>query len=159
MFDLIYNGNKKTKIYAPINGLIISLDELNDSVFSKRQVGEGVAIQADGNQIYAPASGVVTMISKTNHAIGIKLDLNIELLVHIGLDTSGNEHIFESCVKVGQRIKKKELLMRFDFHKVQQLNVNFIVLVLVLNSQFHTFSKVRINKKSYEKKSVLFEVL
>jgi glucose-specific phosphotransferase system IIA component len=159
MFGSIFNRNRKTKVYSPMDGKVISLDQVNDPVFSGRMVGEGVAIETTDNMVYAPADGIVTTISRARHAIGMKLDANVELLVHVGLNTNGSEDVFESHIKVGERVKKGDLVISFDFDKLAASDETVVVPVVVLNSQFHSFSNFKIDALSDSRKTVLFEVL
>jgi PTS system glucose-specific IIA component len=81
------SDNLDNEIVAVADGLLISLDKVNDEVFSKKIMGEGIAIELRGNTIVSPANGTITMLFPTMHAFGMKLDNGIEILVHIGLDT------------------------------------------------------------------------
>lgn len=49
--------NKNVKsVFAPINGKVISLDEVPDPVFSDRVLGEGCAIIPEDGKIYSPVN-------------------------------------------------------------------------------------------------------
>ncbi len=43
---------------------------------------------AKDNALKSPAKGVISFIAQTNHAIGIKLQNNVQILIHIGLDSA-----------------------------------------------------------------------
>ena len=47
---------------AYINGDLISIDQVNDDVFSQKMMGDGIAIKPKGNEVYAPCDGKVTAI-------------------------------------------------------------------------------------------------
>ena len=80
------NENEET-ISAPFSGKVIPLSSVPDEVFSSGAMGEGLAIDPSDNKLYAPFDGTVVMVAPTKHAIGLRSEYGVELLVHIGLDT------------------------------------------------------------------------
>lgn len=98
---------KKTsgKVYATQTGKSIKLDEVPDDVFSKKLMGDGVAIIPTDEIVVSPVEGEVVVVAQTNHAYGIRLDEGLEILVHIGLETVnlGGDG-FMPLVKVGDRV-------------------------------------------------------
>jgi beta-glucoside PTS system EIICBA component len=94
---------------------VIPLSEVPDEVFSSGAMGQGVAIEPSDNQLYAPFDGNVVMIAPTKHAIGLRSESGVELLVHIGLDTVKLDgKPFTLHVEDGAKIKKGDLLITFD---------------------------------------------
>lgn len=74
-------------VYSPVNGKVITLESVDDGMFSEKILGDGMAVvPSDGNFI-APVSGTVESAFPTGHAYGIKTDSGLEVLIHIGLDT------------------------------------------------------------------------
>lgn len=60
---------------------------------------------AKDNTLKSPAKGVISFIAQTNHAIGIKLQNNVQILIHIGLDSATTKkENFKLKVKQGQEI-------------------------------------------------------
>ena len=78
---------KKLTIFSPTDGDIVALELVPDEVFSAKMAGDGLAIIPRSNTFVAPVAGVITKIFATNHAFSIKTNNNLEVLVHIGLDT------------------------------------------------------------------------
>lgn len=89
---------------SPVNGKVISLSEVKDTVFSSGMVGDGVAIIPEEGILVAPEDGEITMVFETKHAIGLKTANGAELLFHIGIDTVQLEGKgFEAFVRSGEK--------------------------------------------------------
>ena len=76
-------------VYAPLNGKVVSLDEVPDPVFSGRVLGEGCAIIPTDGKIYSPVNGEVSSVAETLHAYGFTSEDDLEVLIHFGLETVG----------------------------------------------------------------------
>lgn len=122
-------------VKAPISGQVKSLHTLNDGVFSEELLGKGCVISSDNETIMAPFSGKVVMTTESKHAIGLKSDDGIELLLHIGIDTVTMEgNGFQLFVEKGERIEKGQCLLSFSKSEIR--NAGFIddVIVIVTNT-------------------------
>lgn len=126
--------NVKKMVYAPINGTVVSLKEVNDQTFADELVGKGAAILPSEGKVYAPFDGEVVTIFPTKHALGLKSDTGVELLIHVGLETIGldGKH-FTSHVSNGQKIKKGELLLEFDLKEIKKAGYDIVTSVVVSN--------------------------
>lgn len=92
---------EKQRIQAPVQGQLVSLDQINDEVFASQQMGKTLAIYPTEEQIVSPGNGQVTALYPTHHAIGLKLDNGAEILLHIGINTVELKgRAFETFVKV-----------------------------------------------------------
>lgn len=76
-------------IYAPLKGRTVPLDEVPDQVFSDKLMGDGLAIYPDNGEVVAPFDGTVELVFPTKHAIGLKSESGVEVLIHFGLETVG----------------------------------------------------------------------
>lgn len=122
-------------IKSPLTGESVSLQTVSDPVFADEIMGKGIAILPVEGSVYAPISGTVEMIFDTKHALGIKGDNGVEVLIHIGIDTVklGGKY-FTSHVKKGDRIEVGTLLVDFDMDKIQAEGYDCITPVIVTNS-------------------------
>ena len=106
---------KTREINSPADGQIVSLEKVNDEVFSQGMAGDGVALIPMSDLFCAPIDGVVSKIFKTNHAYSIKSDKDLEVLVHIGLDTVALEgQGFERLVEEGAKVKAGDGIIKAD---------------------------------------------
>lgn len=128
----------KNSIVAPVTGKIISLEEVEDVVFSSGMMGEGIAIQPQDCLYVAPCDGEIILIPETKHAFGIRTDDNLELLVHIGLDTALKKGKgFEVLVNVGERVKKGTPIIRVDieYFKKEKISLDTPIIITKNNEK------------------------
>ena len=85
MFSLF--KKEKFKIVSPLDGQLILLKDVPDSVFSQKLMGDGFAIIPQSQVVVSPISGVAESVFPTGHAVGIKTKGDPSHIVHIGLDT------------------------------------------------------------------------
>lgn len=127
--------NKEFVIASPVSGEVKDLVEVDDKTFSQELIGKGIAVVPDNGKLYAPFDGVVEAAFKTKHAIGLKSDSGLELLIHVGMDTVNLEgKYFTSHVEQGQRVKTGELLLEFDINAIKKEGYDIITPVVVTNS-------------------------
>ncbi|TCI54155.1 PTS beta-glucoside transporter subunit EIIBCA [Exiguobacterium sp. SH1S21] len=122
-------------ISAPLSGRVIALSDVPDDVFGSGAMGKGYAVEPDGNEIIAPFDGTVVMVAPTKHAIGLRSNSGIELLIHVGLDTvTLDGKPFTVHVKDGDSFKAGDVLMTFDRDMIAAHNLSSITPVIVTNS-------------------------
>ncbi|MCD7034250.1 beta-glucoside-specific PTS transporter subunit IIABC [Metabacillus sp. GX 13764] len=128
-------AENEESISAPLNGAILPLSEVPDEVFRSGAMGEGVAIDPADSKIFGPFDGTVVMTAPTKHAIGLRSDSGIEMLIHIGLDTvTLDGSPFTLYVKEGDSFKKDDLLMEFDKELIAKHGLQSITPVILTNS-------------------------
>lgn len=135
----------KPEFRAFSDGKVITLKELNDGVFSEGVVGEGLAVIPEGDMVYAPCEATVSLVmADTKHAVGLKLDNGVELILHVGIDTVNMKgEGFEYFVEKGQRIRPGEKLIKFDKEKIKEAGHKDEVVCVITspnakNIKFHT---------------------
>ncbi len=122
------------KLSSPVDGEVIQIESVKDPVFSTKAMGEGFAVIPKSNQIYAPISGVVETVFPTQHAIGIKGDNGLEVLVHIGINTVElNGKYFDISCVAGSRVTKGMIIGEVDFKALQAAGYDSTTMVVVTN--------------------------
>ena len=126
-------------VYAPIAGKAIPLSQVNDPTFSMEILGKGLAVVPEEGKVYAPFDGKVVSIFDTKHALGLKSDSGLELLIHVGLETVrlNGEH-FTAHVTNGQNIKKGDLMLEFDLEAIRDAGYETVTPVIVNNVADYT---------------------
>jgi len=106
---------------SPVAGRMIPLDEVPDKVFAAKIVGEGAAFLPERGELVAPVAGKISHLFPTAHALGIVTAEGLEVLLHIGIDSSQvpNEP-FEAHVAEGETVQPGQLLITFDLAKLRK---------------------------------------
>ena len=124
---------KIRKINAPVDGQVIALESVDDEVFSQKLVGDGVAIMPMSNKFTAPIDGVVSKIFSTNHAYSIKSPKDLEVMVHIGLETVALEGKgFTRIANEGDEVKAGDVIIEVDLDYIKAHAKDSITPVIVL---------------------------
>lgn len=119
---------------APANGEMIPIDKVEDDVFSQKMMGEGFAVVPENGEIASPVSGTIVSVFPTKHAIGIKTADDIEVLLHMGIDTVdlGGE-AFEIKVREGEKVKAGKVVATADLAKIQKAGKMTTMIVVFTN--------------------------
>lgn len=128
-------SNEKIEIFSPLKGELISLDKVNDDVFSTGLLGKGVAIIPSEGTVVSPVDGVVEAVLESKHAVALKSNSGVEMLIHVGIDTVNLEgRHYNSHVKIGDKIKVGQKLLSFDIDDIKKLGYDVVTPVLICNS-------------------------
>ncbi len=111
---------KDIRLDSPVEGELVALSAVNDPVFGSGAMGRGAAIKNPKGQVFAPFDGEITVFFETKHAIGMKSEDGVEVLIHVGMDTVklNGEH-FTAKAAQGDKVKKGQLLLEFDPEAIQ----------------------------------------
>ena len=123
------------EIGQPTKGKIIPYTEIKDETFASGVLGQGVGIEPEEGVVYAPMDGEISSVADSKHAIGIAGAGDMELLIHVGVDTvemKGDG--FKTLVSEGDNVVKGQKLMEFDIDKIKAAGKADTVVVLLTNS-------------------------
>jgi len=125
---------KDIRISSPLNGTLVPLNSINDPVFASGAMGRGVAVKNPKGQVFSPFDGEITVFFPTGHAIGLKSDDGIELLIHVGMDTvKMNGEGFTPKAEAGDKIKRGQLLLEFSPEAITKAGYETTTPVVVTN--------------------------
>lgn len=127
------NQKKETLvILSPLTGEAVSLDCVPDPVFSQKVIGDGMAVIPTDGKLVSPVDAEVVSVAETKHAIGLRVESGMELLIHVGLETVHlNGECFDVFVKPGDRVKAGDLLANVDLNYLKEHEINPITPVLI----------------------------
>lgn len=144
----------ENRVFSPLAGNVVQLEAVNDEVFSKKMMGDGIAIYPNDGRIYAPFNGKITLVFPTLHAIGITSNDGLEILIHIGIDTfEMNGEGFEPLVTPGMDVLAGEQIMNVNFDLIKDRGYDPIVMIVCVNS---TITKTT-ERQSIAGNELLFE--
>ena len=144
-FDKLFGGKSKDEntakftnqsktVLTPLQGKVLAQADIPDETFAQGILGPGCGIEPTGDTVYAPFDGTVTQVPESLHAVGLMSDDNIELLIHVGMDTvemKGNG--FTSLVKEGTKVKAGTPLLKVDLDAIRAAGHPTATAIIVTN--------------------------
>jgi len=120
----------------PVEGQIIPLEKVNDDVFSRKIMGDGIAIIPSQGVLRAPANGTIVNVFESGHALSLLTDAGVELIFHIGIDTIRLQgEGFSPRVVEGQHVKSGDTLIEFSLDTITAAGLDPVVVMVVTNSE------------------------
>lgn len=128
-------GTGSASVCSPLSGKAVPLSEVSDPTFGEEILGKGAAVIPSEGKVVSPVNGTVETVFDTLHAIGLKSDDGVEILIHIGLDTVklGGKY-FTAHVKNGDKVTVGTPLVDVDLAKVKEEGYDIITPVIISNS-------------------------
>lgn len=141
-------------IPSPISGEAVSLSETGDPTFADEVLGKGIAVKPSEGRVVAPCAATVETLM--GHAVGLRCENGVELLIHVGIDTVrlNGEH-YTPHVKEGDRVKAGDALMDFDIQAIEAAGYRTITPVIVSNSDEYQQIIGDFGKKTADKDALL----
>lgn len=125
-----------------VKGEMIPLEDVKDPVFSSKVMGDGVAFIPEVGEITSPVDGIIEVAFPTGHAIGLKSDSNVEILIHVGINTVElNGDGFKLLVKQGERVTRGQKLIEFDLKKIKEKGYDTTTMLLITEANSKTVRK------------------
>lgn len=119
---------------SPLRGWASAVDDVPDAVFSSRMLGDGVAVDPLEGVLCAPCDGEVLSLHASHHAITLRGDGGVEILMHLGIDTVALGGAgFSPQVAIGDRVARGQSLICFDLDAIALAAPSLITPVIVTN--------------------------
>jgi sugar PTS system EIIA component len=136
MFKKLFGKREKKEetLFAPLNGKVVDIEQVPDPTFSQKLMGEGIAIEPADGTVVSPVNGEVIQFFHTKHAIGIRSETGLEILIHVGLETVMlNGEGFTGHVQVGDKVKVGDRLITFDLEVIKEKAASSITPIVITN--------------------------
>ena len=131
---ITFEKEKSINLYKVVKGEILPLENVADDVFSSKMMGNGFAVKPENGKIFAPASGKIITVAATKHAIGMKTNDGIELLIHLGIDSvSLNGKGFNILVNEGDSVTPKTNIAQVDLGYLKKKGIDDTIIVVMTN--------------------------
>jgi len=122
-------------LLAVADGEVIDITSVNDPVFSQKMMGEGYAVKPESEEVVSPVDGEIISIFPTKHAIGIRTNDGIEVLVHMGIETvQMKQPASRVVVNDGQKVKAGDTLAYMDLAAVRAEGKDTTIIIVMTNS-------------------------
>ncbi len=129
-------GGPLQVIAAPVEGRVIGLDQVPDATFAQGLLGPGVALIPVNGSVFAPADGVVEVLTPTAHAAALVTDDGVEVLIHVGIDTVRlPQGTFTPLVAQGDRVVAGQRLISFDPAVITAAGLSLATPVVITNAE------------------------
>lgn len=133
---------------APAKGSFVPMQDIPDDIFSAGILGTCCGIDPQEGVVYAPLDGKIIQLADTLHAIGIECKGNVEILLHVGIDTvdMGGDG-FKSLVSIGDMVTRGQQLLVMDLDKIRQADHPATVITVITNTdEFSSINEIASGK-------------
>lgn len=120
------------EVMCPVSGAAMDITEVSDQVFASKAMGDGIAIKPSEGILVAPISGTVEALFPTYHALAIKSDDGVGVMLHVGIDTVNMKgEGFTAFISQGDRVEVGQKLVEFDCDKIAAAGYENTTMVIV----------------------------
>ena len=140
---MFFRKKKVIEIKGAVGGKTVFLENVPDDVFSSKMLGDGIAIEPTTDVIVAPVEGTVEMIAEdSKHAVGIRHESGLEIMIHIGLDTVELKgEGFQVLTQLKQKVKPGDPLIRFDQAFLDEEEYSVLTMMIVTDAAGYKIQK------------------
>jgi len=123
-------------LIAPLSGVVMSIEQSADPVFAGRMIGDGIVINPTDSVVVAPCAGVISQLHNAKHAVAIKSEFGIEVLIHVGIDTVGLKgEGFDAKVAIGDTVVLGQPLLAFDAKFIESKGVSLQTAIMITSGE------------------------
>lgn len=146
-------------VFAPMSGTTMPLEKVSDPVFAQKMLGDGIAISPSKGTLYSPLDSEITMLADTLHAIGLKSNAGVEVLIHIGLDTvTLKGEGVETFITVNQTVTVGTPLISFDLKLLKEHGFDPTTIIVATNSKEFDTTHKKLNASVVEKQDIIWTI-
>ncbi len=121
---------------VPVSGEILSIEMTPDDTFSQKILGEGFLINPKEGEVIAPFDGEILHLFPTNHALVLRRNDELEVLIHIGIDTVNMKgEGFKAFVGIGDKVKKGQKLIEFNLSLIKEKAKSHLTPIVFTNNE------------------------
>lgn len=123
-----------SQFYSVAEGQYMDIEDVPDTAFAQKMLGDGFAIDPANGTITAPVDGTISTVFPTKHAIGFKTKSGLEILLHMGIDTVQLKgEGFDIKVTEGQEVKHGDIVANVDLDSLKNAGKQTPMIVIITN--------------------------
>lgn len=123
-------------IVAIADAQLLPITTTKDPAFADKTLGDGVAFELHNDLVCAPANGLLASLYPTGHAFGLITASEVEILVHIGIDTvKAQGEGFELLAKQDQEVKAGQPIVKVDRQKLKQAGYDLTTVLVIIDAK------------------------
>jgi PTS system glucose-specific IIA component len=124
------------KFISPLNGQLVAISEVKDPVFSQKMMGDGFAIVPSSNEVVSPVDATIEVLFPTGHAIGLKTNDGVEILIHLGIDTvKSKSNSFKLLKQVGDKVSAGDSIIQMNLKQLINEGYDMTTPIIFLSGQ------------------------
>ena len=124
------------KFISPLNGQLVAISEVKDPVFSQKMMGDGFAIVPSSNEVVSPVDATIEVLFPTGHAIGLKTNDGVEILIHLGIDTvKSKSNSFKLLKHVGDKVSAGDPIIQMNLKQLINEGYDMTTPIIFLSGQ------------------------
>jgi N-acetylglucosamine-specific phosphotransferase system IIBC component len=136
---------QEVELVSPMTGEVKPITETPDPTFAEKMLGDGFVVFPTSGQVVSPVSGTIVQIFPTRHALGIRTQDGLEMLVHVGLETVKlNGEGFKALVEEGAEVKAGQPLLEVDLDAIKEKVPSMATPVVLTNLEGRPFKLTRL---------------
>lgn len=142
---------------SPVKGKTFKIEEFPDEIIAEKTMGDGYGMFLTGNRVVAPFDCEVRVLCDAGHAICLEADNGLQIMIHIGVDTFKIQGMNKIHRKVGDKVKKGDLLITTDVNKLIKKTGNSATAIVFLSGEKITLIKDKMNVDYLEEDIIRME--
>ena len=124
------------KLKSPLTGKLVSMSDVKDPVFSQKMMGDGFAIVPSSNEVVSPVDATIEVLFPTGHAIGLKTNDGVEILIHLGIDTvKSKSNSFKLLKQVGDKVSAGDSIIQMNLKQLINEGYDMTTPIIFLSGQ------------------------
>lgn len=146
-FDNNNFSSEPFDVFAPCDGIIFSLENVNDEAFKTKSIGLGLAIKPMNSKFFSPLKeGKISNIFDTKHCYIFQTPNNQNVMVHIGIDSVLlDQSPFNLKMNENDDVSLDSNVLDIDLIKLSKAKSSITPIVI---PDFYDESRIRIHVKN-----------
>jgi PTS system glucose-specific IIA component len=145
----MHNRITEELLLSPLTGRVLAMEDVPDPTFSRKMAGKGIAVDPEEGTVVSPVNGELIRLFRTKHAMWIRGESGLDILIHIGLDTVYmNGEGFKALAGSGERVKTGQPLIEFSLDLVRKKAASAITPMFLIAPEQIEHAKIELPERA-----------